>query len=224
MRLFYSFFLIALGVLPIPNVNAENVTDGAAAKFFADMPLSTMELINRNRRLDMLDYYANDSICEVPNGMEGMSHLISVTPDYLKVSITPVSEMSITVLPLSKDTVYQTIYTLGSNNQAHDSQINFYTKDYASLPVKKFLKFPVLQDFILPKYRKNKYAKELVYQTIPFPTISFESEPTTKQLKARLTSSEIIGKMEFKKIEEFVTPELTYIWDGSKYELQKPGK
>lgn len=197
---------------------------GPSAKFFANMPLSVLELINKSRRLDMLDYYAADSIYRAPNGMEGFSYLEKVSPNYLKLSLTPVSELTISVFPIGNDTIYQCIYTLGSDTQAHDSDIKFYDSNYNQLVTKRFLSIPELSDFynIPSKDKKGIIAK--IEEVIPFPTITYTFNPKTSELSAKLTSGEMIGSYEYNTISKYIKPELIYKWNGKKYQLQKSSK
>lgn len=203
---------------------AEETSLGPVAKFFTDMPLSVMELINRNRRLDMLDYFAADSIYRAPNGMEGFSYLEKVTPDYLLVSLTPVSKLSIASFTQKGDTIYQCIYTLGSDTQAHDSEIKFYDSKYNLLTLKNFFTVPELSEFYDSSVKDKKDLISKINQVIPFPTITYTYNPETSILTAHLTSGEIIGSDEYNKISNFIQPELRYIWNGKRYQLQKSSK
>ena len=45
-----------------------------ASEAFSSLPVSVLDLLDNSRRLDMLDYYAVDSIVKVPNTMEGVSY------------------------------------------------------------------------------------------------------------------------------------------------------
>lgn len=223
----YILFLVMASLVGgfLPNQAYAAETDlGPAAKFFANMPLSVLELINKNRRLDMLDYYAADSIYRAPNGMEGFSYLETVSPDYLKLSLTPVSELTVSVFPVGNDTIYQCIYTLGSDTQAHDSEIKFYDGNYNQLPTKKLLPLPELSDFydIPTKNKKEIIAK--IEGIIPFPTITYTFRPETSELSAKLTSGEMIGAYEYNTISKYIKPELIYKWNGKKYQLQKSSK
>ena len=205
----------------IPCVYAEEASTGPAAKFFTGMPLSVMEMISRSKRMDMLDYYEADSIYHAPNGMEGFSYLEKVTPTYLKLSLTPVSTMSVAVLPLKNDTVYQCIYTLGSDTQAHDSEIKFYDKNYRDLDVKKYIALPGLDSFFNISSKEKKENISKIEQSIPFPTITYSFDPETYVLTARLTTEELIGKEEYNKISGLLKAKISYIWNGKRYELQK---
>lgn len=195
---------------------------GPAAKFFTDMPLSVMEFINKNRRLDMLDYYAADSIHRVPNGMEGFSFLEKVTPDYLKAQITPQSTMEICVLPIKNDTIYQCIYTLSTQDQANDSEIKFYTSDYTPLETSKYIRLPQLKDFINQSSMAKNERKDIMQRIeglLPFTTITFASNPANKSLNAQLTSEQLCPPAEFDRIRKYITPSITYNWTGTKYNL-----
>lgn len=220
-HIFVLLAFLLTGSAFIPCVSAEEASPGPAAKFFTDMPLSVMEMISRSKRMDMLDYYEADSIYHAPNGMEGFSYLEKVTPTYLKLSLTPVSTMSVAVLPLKNDTIYQCIYTLGSDTQAHDSEIKFYDKNYNDLNTKIYIALPGLKSFVDASSKKKKGDIAMIEQAIPFPTITYSFDPETSILTARLTSEELIGKEGYNKVSGFLKTEICYIWNGKRYELQK---
>ncbi len=227
----YKLMMLMIAILSSTSLHfgakAQNVDLGPAAKFFTDMPLDVMELINRSHRLDLLDYYAADSIAEVPNGMEGFSKLIKVTPDYLKVQITPESTMSITVIPATPDTIFQCIYTIGTDGIANDSELRFYTSDFTQLPTQKLIQAPVLTDFISVSGVFGKERKEIVKQLqgmIPFTSITYEAEPASATLTARLTSHSITKSPETDKLMQYIQPDLKFVWTGRKYKLQSSSK
>ena len=227
----YKFMMLMVAVLSSTSLHfttyAKETELGPAAKFFTDMPLEVMELINRSHRLDMLDYYAADSIAEVPNGMEGFSRLIKVTPDYLKVQITPESTMSISVIPAKPDTIYQCIYSIGKEGIANDSELRFYTSDFVQLPTQKLIQAPVLTDFINIHTIPGKERKEITRQLesmIPFTSITYETDSGSPVVTAHLTSHALIKSPETDKYMQYLKPTINFIWTGKKYKLQSSSK
>ena len=104
-----------------------------ASDAFTEMPVSVLDMVDKSRRLDMLDYYAVDSIAKVPNTMEGVSYLEKVTPDYLKVCLTPVSTMTIKILPSKKGDIIMVAYTVGGKDQAYDTDLKFFDTSFNEL-------------------------------------------------------------------------------------------
>lgn len=184
---------------------------------FVELPLENLDLLSRSKRLDMLDYYDLDSIYQAPNGMEGLSRLEKVTPDYLKVSITPVTDLEIKVLETKKEPIALVVYTIGGDEQAPDSDLIFLSEDLKRLDRDRFIKYPRLEDFFdCP----DKEAKEKVAELVPFPTVKFDVVPGSSDLTATLTVGQFMPREDYGSIKQWLRPSLTYIWNGKKYELK----
>ena len=98
-----------------------------ATSVFAEAPLEALDMIRPSTRLDMLDYYTQaDSIMTAVNALGGECRLVTVTPDYLKVSVTPISTLEIKVLPIGKKRIVMTLYTVGEDSSAMDSEVRFF--------------------------------------------------------------------------------------------------
>lgn len=228
-RFFCILMIMIFGLTATPISSAQStepigVEQEPAAKFFTDMPISVLEFINKSRRLDMLDYYATDSIHKVPNGMEGFSYLEKVTPNYLKAQITPQSSLEISVIPIKGDTIYQCIYTISTQDQANDSEIKFYTQDYTQLATSKYIKLPELRNFINLDSAKKDERKDIerkIEELLPFTTVALSTDPVSHKLKAQLTSSQLCPQFEYDKISKYIRPTITYDWTGSKYSQAK---
>lgn len=189
-----------------------------AGEVFVNLPLKTLDILSKSRRMDMLDYYAADSIYKAPNGMEGLSELVEVTPDFLEVKITPVTAMQIVMLRSGKDPAAMVLYTIGGDGQAADTDVAFFDKDMKELPRKKYLEYPDIIDFFnVP----DKEVKQRIEELVPFPTIEFGASPGTTDLTARLTVGEFMGRENYDYIKKYLKPELRFRWNGKRYEMVK---
>ncbi len=93
-----------------PKGGQESLT---ASEVFANIPLEVLDMLRPSTRLDMLDYYSHaDSLWVAPDALGGKSQLLQVAPDYLKVSVTPVSTLEIKILPSKKGDIIMTLYTV----------------------------------------------------------------------------------------------------------------
>ncbi len=183
------FLLTICLVTSVTGLASVNASDSlTASKVFADIPLEVLDLIRPSARLDMLDYYEQaDSILTVQNALGGTSHLEQVTPDYLKVSVTPVSTLEIKLLQSGKNKVILTLYTTNS-----DTEVSFFDSNFSPLPTDKFLKAPTLKDFfdlrgsnVTEKERKEKFT---------FTTIQYSSGPGATPLTATFTTLETLSQ------------------------------
>lgn len=188
---------------------------------FVDMPVNTLDLLNRSTRLDMLDYFAVDSVYQAPNALEGVSFLKAVDPDFLELQITPVSTLQLKTVKTNKGgDLVVSIYTVSGDNQAPDSDLKFFDSSMQELPRDKFLKLPDLSSFFsIPKgsVTTMKEIKEMV----PFPTIVYTAEPGGDDIKAKLTVGAFMDQDDYNIMKLFLKPEITYRWDGKSYKLVK---
>ena len=212
------------GVVAIVAMLMLATPDGAAQltarDIFAKMQTPALETLKRTTRLDMLDYWDADSIFKATNSLGGLSNLEKVTPGYLKVKISPVSTFEIKILPAKKGEVVMTIYSVGGESQAIDSQVSFYDAAGNQLPTEKYFSTPELKDFFdIPKgsLTKMKEVKEM----IPFPTIEYSANSETDNISARLTVGEFMNVDDYNIIKLFLKPEITLEWKGEKYKYKK---
>lgn len=189
-----------------------------ASEVFVNLPLKTLDILSKSKRMDMLDYYAVDSIYKAPNGMEGLSELVKVTPDFLEVKITPVTAMQIVMLRSGKGPASMVLYTIGGEGQAADTDVAFFDMDMQELPRKKYLEYPDITDFFnIP----DKDVKERIEELVPFPTIEVAASPGTTDVIARLTVGEFMGRENYDYIKKYLKPELRFRWNGKRYEMVK---
>ena len=190
-----------------------------ASEAFAEMPVSVLDMIDRSRRLDMLDYYSADSIAKVPNTMEGVSYLEKVTPDYLKVCLTPVSTMTIKILPSKKGEIVMVAYTVGGNDQAYDTDLKFFDTSFNELKRDKILRSPELDQFF--DYPDKESRKE-ISDAITFPTVMYTPDVEGAGITAELTVGKFLSLDGRKLLKKYIKPTgLRYRWDGSKFNLEK---
>ncbi|MDE5794314.1 MAG: DUF3256 family protein, partial [Muribaculaceae bacterium] len=164
-----------------------------ASKVFAEAPLEVLDMLRPSTRLDMLDYYTQaDSLVAVQNALGGQSKFELVAPDYLKVSITPISTLEIKVLPIKKDQIIMTLYTVGSDSLAADTRVNFFDSSMKPLAAEKYLKAPALKDFY---NLKNSSLKESdIVEKIPFESIVYSTGPGDTPLTSTLTTLKTLSQ------------------------------
>ena len=192
----------------------------SARYVFERIHTSALEILPPSIRLDMLDYWDVDSIYKASNAMEGLSWLEKVNKDYLKVHISPVSTYEIRILPGKKEKLIMTVYTVGDDVQAQDSQINFYNTEFVELPSNKFLVMPKIQDFFeIPKGSATKMKE--IESMIPFPTIAFSANPDNDNLEARLTVEKFVNEDDWNIAKLFVKPAIILEWKKDKFKIAK---
>lgn len=184
-----------------------------AREVFTQLQCPALEILRKSSRLDMLDYWDADSIAPVKNGLEGVSNLIEVADDYLKVQLTPVSTLQIKLLPGKGGPMAMTLHTVGDDTQALDTQVAFYDADLQPIDGTRLLNAPGLKDFLqIPKGSavKAKDAERL----IPFATVCYNAAPGTDNLTAVLTVSQFMSRGDWETCKPLVKPLLTGVWNG----------
>lgn len=203
-----------------PNDSTEAPKTFSAREAFEKIHCGALEILPSSARLDMLDYWDVDSIYKVTNAMNGLSWLEKVTPDYLKVRISPVSTLEFKLLNSKKQQLVMTLYTIGDEIQAQDSQVKFYNEELVELPTSDYFEMPKVKDFFeIPKGSVTKMKE--IEAMIPFPTVCITAFPDNDNLQARLTVEQYINQDDWNIAKLFVKPYIMLEWKKDKYKLAK---
>ncbi len=159
-----------------------------------------------------------DSVWVAPNAFQGTSQLVSVSPDFLEVRLTEVSDLKIKMLPTPKGKMAMTIYTVGAPEKGADSDIRFFDAALKPLPTEKYFRVPDLKYFLdLPKGTKDKE----VLSHLPFPTILLDIAPGSDTLTGRLTLGPHMPCEDAEAIQPYIRPAVTWTWTGKDFRLDK---
>lgn len=196
----------------IPTINARTV--------FEKLQCSAFEILPPSVRLDMLDYWDVDSTYKALNAMQGLSWIESMSDNYAKIVLTPVSSLEIKILPAKKGEIVMTVYTVGDDTQAQDSQLNFYDPQLLPLDSKDYFETPKLKDFFeIPKGSATSMKE--IEGMIPFPTIAYSASPDNDDLIARLTVEQYINQDDWNIAKLFVKPDIILKWEKDKFKFKK---
>lgn len=210
-ELLLGFLCLVASVAGHADVNGSE--DLTASKAFAEIPLDVLDMLRPSMRLDMLDYYTQaDSILKVQDALGGVSHLEQMTPDYLKVSVTPVSTLEIKILRSGNKQVVMTLYTVGGEGLAKDTDIKFFDSQFRPLDKSKFFKAPALSDFF--NFKGSDLTKTEIGEKIPFAAVVYSSGPGDTPLTAELTTLDVISEEDRELLIPFLSPTLSAIWKG----------
>ena len=194
---------------------------------FTEMPLRSLDLLTRSSRLDMLDYLKADSLVTVANTMGGESRIEKAGKDYLKIRLTPVSTLEIALLPYrdpKSPKIAMAIYTIGSEEEAPDSDIAFYDTEMKPIDRKHLFRQPDLKEFFSFPKGATTSMKE-IEEMIPFPAASYSLVPSSTStadsgsftLTGKLTVNSVMAQEERNLIELFMRPELNWTWNGREW-------
>lgn len=128
----------------------------SAADFFVDAPPQVLPLLERNARLDMLDYYRNELPTPSGNVLGGSSKVLRETEGCIEVQLSRDASLSIGLVPVKGDTLVAVIETVLT--PVADSGIRFYRSDWTALPSQPAM--PSATDF-LPQGSKVPKGTEM---------------------------------------------------------------
>lgn len=141
-----------------------------AADFFVDAPLRQMLLLDRNTRLDMLDYFNIGMATTSTNTLNGRSKIVRNEPQLLVVETSASSAMQIALVKVKSDTLIAVIETV--KTPVPDSSIRFYKSDWTLAKTQPDM--PTYKSFITKD--KKTVAKTATEPDMIFYTIDFDAE------------------------------------------------
>lgn len=198
------------GIEPSVGDSADTLT---SLKVFAELPLEVTEMIRPSTRLDMIDYYTQaDSLLTAVNALGGESRIEEVAPDYMRVSVTPVSTLEIKLLQSGRRPVVMTLYTTGDQEAARDTEVRFFDAELRPLETLKFLKPPKLTDYFT--LNGSGISEKELMEKIPYMAVEYTTGPGEAPLKATLTTVEVISQEDRDQLIPILVPALSAQWKG----------
>lgn len=136
------------------------MTTGArtAADFFVSAPDEALILIDRNTRMDMLDYFNNNLPTASQNVVGGTSRILENAPNRIELNVGRDSNVKIAVIPERRDTIIAVIETVLT--PVPDSYVRIYNKNWN--PIRYSTPdMPSAMDFV-PKELRKEAAKAVM--------------------------------------------------------------
>ncbi len=119
-----TFKTLALTILGICASAGSAYAQLNATNAFASAPQSVFPLLDKNARLDMIDYFASGSDTPSRNKLDGSSRISELNDYSVKIKMTDASDYQLAILPAGSDSLIAVISTVAT--PAHDSHISFY--------------------------------------------------------------------------------------------------
>lgn len=208
-RLTAASLMLAAAAAIAPQMSAQLT----AAKVFADAPQSLFPLIDRNTRLDMIDYFNSGMETPSANNLGGKSRITAMTPQSIDIEMTDASTYGIALLPAGSDTLVAVINTVAT--PAPDSRLSIYSRDCQTNLTSRTFKRPGLADWLTDEGRKNSSEVEAL---VPFLLISYAYDPATSTLTMTNNTGQFLSADVYELVEDYLLPSLTYRWNGKKFE------
>ncbi len=170
-------------------------------------------LLDRNARLDMIDYFENGMTNTTANAMQGQSAVTAISPLSLSVKMTDSSSYELDLLPTAKgDTLVMLISTVAT--PAPDSKISIRSSDWRTDMTASAFTRPTLDQWLTDKGRDNKGEVEAF---VPFPLISYSYDPSSAVLKLTNNTRQFLSSDIYETVAPYLLGEKSYRWNGKKF-------
>lgn len=201
-----SLLLTLIALLVSLSAGAQLTASGA----FTTAPADIFPLLDKNTRLDMVDYYNSGLATPSSNRLQGRSAITSLTPTSLTVKITDASSAQIAILPAGNDTIIAVVSTVATPGL--DSTIKFYDKTWRQLTANKYFTAPGWNDWMAQGHDSSE-----VTAYTPFMLASFFIDTENGTLTATNNLSTFLDEDTYKAVAPALNPTITYKWNGKRF-------
>lgn len=177
---------------------------------FTTAPAEVFPLLDRNSRLDMVDYFRSGLDTPTANRLDGRSAVTALTPGSITIRLSEVSTAQLALLPVRGDTIVALVTTL--NVPAKDSSIAFYTSDWKPLPVGNYYKAPAMADWTAKGHRVAELE-----QAVPFMLAAIDIDTAAGTLTLSNNLASFLAPEVYEQISSAMLPAITYRWDGKRF-------
>ncbi|MCM1450643.1 MAG: DUF3256 family protein [Clostridium sp.] len=199
----------AIAALPIW-AGAQGLT---ALKCLAEAPDAVIPLIEKNTRLDMIDYFTAGMSKPSANKLKGECSIIEMDDASVTFSLTDSARCQMFVLnPASASPIIGVITTYPS--PLRDSSVDFYTTRWQKLA--GIMPSPTLSAWLTSE---GKGSRALVEEQLPFILASCAYYPETQTIVATNNTGEYFAASDKPEALGLLKKELVYRWDGKKFKL-----
>lgn len=210
-----TFKTLALTILGICASAGSAYAQLNATNAFASAPQSVFPLLDKNARLDMIDYFASGSDTPSRNKLDGSSRISELNDYSVKIKMTDASDYQLAILPAGSDSLIAVISTVAT--PAHDSHISFYDRTWKKLPDTYFTA-PAISDWL---NADGKKSPDMVTSMVPFMLAEYVYNPETKSLTLTNNLNEFMSEDTESMISPYLLPSLEYKWDGKRFNKVK---
>lgn len=181
-----------------------------ASSAFTSAPADVFPLLDKNTRLDMVDYYNSGLKTPSANRLEGRSSITSLSPESLTVKLSDSSSAQVALLTAGRDTVIAVVSTVATPGL--DSTLKFYDTSWRALPVAKYFTAPTWDDWVTSGHDISE-----VTSYAPFMLASYFIDPSAGTLTMTNNLSSFLDEDMYTQIAPALYPTLTYRWTGKKF-------
>lgn len=205
--------LIAIVSLALPLMGmAQGLT---ASKCLTEVPARVLPLLDKNTRLDMIDYFSAGMTGKSVSQLGGACTIIELGDSSVTFMLSDSIRCQMFVLnPNAPAPVIAMITTYSKPLQ--DSKVELFTTRWEPQP--QLLAQPTLKDWLTPEGAK---ARVQVEEEIPFILATAVFDPKTQTLQITNQTESYFVDTDQPAALQMLRPQLTYQWDGKKFKLAK---
>ena len=186
-----------------------------ATEAFTTAPNTVFPLLEKNTRLDMVDYFNSGLASASSNKLDGKTSITLLSDSDIHFTMSSSSAYQIAILPSKDGDIIALIETVAT--PAPDSNISFYTAEWSSID-KPLFNEPGVSDWLTADGRDNS---SMVESLVPFMLVSYNYDPATKSLILRNNVKQFLGEEMYSMIDGYLCDTLVYTWNGKRFELKK---
>ena len=205
----HIIYIVGVILLGMANVSAQSVAD-----VWQQLPRNIHSTIDSVARLDMTDLYRAGMTATAPTLMGDTAQLITLSDNYLLLRTSKASTMQIKLIKLKKKTIYAIITTV--EGPAPNSHIDLYNEEWETIPLKKYIKLPTVNDFISIDNPSADIRQE-IGKSIVIPTIQYMMNDSTNDITALPSFMQTLDKESRERITPHIQSSIKLHWNGKKW-------
>lgn len=176
-------------------------------EIWLSMPDSLISYLDKNKRIEMVDYIDMKVRADVKNSLEGSSVMDTLTHDFLQVTLNEACTLQMRILPTENgDTVFCLTKTL--RGPLAESETNIYNQDWQKIKALDFSSQELIDKPDTMSATTFEELKKIMDVPIIEAQLSIDSPTLTLHLSALNLSKE-----ENEKIRPLLSPR-TLLWNG----------
>lgn len=187
-----------------------------AKTYFKNMPDSLCPLLTSVNRADCIDFLESKMKAEVTNRFGGKSEMTELTPDYIRLQMTPQSSWQMKLLATSDSTkLICTVSTACA--PACDSDVHFYTTRWEELPAASFLTLPEMKDFLAIPDTLQDYEIKDAGEQADMLLMKADLSGKDDALTFTFATTDYMNKEAAEKLKPYLRQPVVYDWKESKF-------
>ncbi len=196
---------------PEPEEAYKHYTGNPAIDAFINAPIQVFPAIDPMTRMDMADYFNSGSPKPSKNNFKGDCRITEVTDNQISLSVTDLSDVELSLLPMKSDTIIMVISTL--KTPVPDSSVKFYSYPSWKPITKGLFMVPGLDEWTA---KDTTVSREDLENAVPFILASITYKPDTKTLVLEQHLGDFLPRENADKVKGALRDRLVYRWTGTK--------